>query len=81
MLPTHQKRNRQFRRNTTNKKMTAAYEKGTKHHCRLEALFKGFQEYHITIRKEECQLGMAESKWFGHISSKHDMRAHHQKLR
>ena len=45
--------------------------KGTEHDCRLEALFKRFQEYHITLQKEKCQLGMPEVKWFGHIYSKH----------
>lgn len=47
------------------------YAKGTEQDCRLEALFKRFQEYHITLRKEKYQLGMAEVKWFGHMYSKH----------
>ena len=47
------------------------HEKVTELECRLEALFKRFQEYTITLRKEKCQLGMAKVKWFGHIYSNH----------
>ena len=48
--------------------------KFTEHNCRLEALFKQFQEYHITLQKEKSQPGMAEVKWFGYIYSKHVSR-------
>lgn len=51
------------------------HEKGTEHDCRLKALFKWFQEYHITLWKEKCQLGITEVKWFGHIYYKCGMSA------
>ena len=54
--------------------------KDTEHDCRLELLFKKFQEYDIALWKEKCQLGMAEVKWFDHIYSKHDMSADPSKV-
>lgn len=57
------------------------HEKGTELECRLEALFKRFQEYTITLRKEKSQLGMAKVKWFGHIYSNHGISGKVSKVR
>ena len=47
--------------------------KGTEHDKRLEALFQRFKGHNITLRKEKCQLGLPQVKWFGNFYSKQGM--------
>lgn len=42
---------------------------GNNHNMRLEALFRRFQMFHITLKKK-CQLGVPQVKRFGNIYSK-----------
>ena len=46
---------------------------GKEHDVRLQALLERLQEYNITLRKEKCQFGVQEVKWFGHKYSKQGM--------
>ena len=49
--------------------------KGTEHDKRLEALFQRFKGHNITLRKEKCQLGLPQVKWFENFYSKQGMSA------
>ena len=46
---------------------------GQIHDARLKALLERLEEYNITLRKEKCQFGVPEVKWFGHIYSEQGM--------
>ena len=37
-------------------------------------------DFNLTLRKEKCQLGKAEVKWFGHIFSQQGMSPDPQKV-
>ena len=47
---------------------------------RLEAVLQRCEEYGITLRKEKCQFGKEEVKWFGHIYSKQGMSPDPEKV-
>ena len=41
--------------------------KGEEHDMRLRQVLQRFREAGLTLRKEKCQLGRSEVKWFGMI--------------
>ena len=53
---------------------------GKKHDERLEAVLKRCEEYGITLRREKCQFGKEEVKWFGHVFSKQGMSPDPEKV-
>ena len=53
---------------------------GEEHDRRLDAVLKKFKEYNLTLRKEKCQFGVPEVKWFGNIYSKQGMSADPEKV-
>ena len=55
--------------------------KGEEHDRRLEALLARLKEYGITLRKEKCQLGVQEVKWFGNIYSHQGMSPDPEKVK
>ena len=54
---------------------------GEEHDRRLEAVLMKFKEYNLTLRKEKCQFGVPEVKWFGNIYSKQGMSADPEKVK
>ena len=42
---------------------------GSEHASRLQALLERLEEYNISLRREKCNLGVPEVKWFGRIYS------------
>ena len=49
--------------------------KGEEHDLRLKQVLQRFREAGLTLRKEKCQLGRPEVKWFGMIFSEEGMVA------
>ena len=53
---------------------------GKRHDERLEAVLQRCEKYGITLRKEKCQFGKEEVKWFGHVFSKQGMSPDPEKV-
>ena len=51
------------------------YGNGEEHDRRLREVLQRFREAGLTLRKEKCQLGQREVKWFGMIFSEEGMVA------
>jgi hypothetical protein len=54
--------------------------KGDQHDGRLEEVLKRLQQAGLTLRREKCELGKAETVWFGHVFSAHGMNADEAKV-
>ena len=54
--------------------------KGKEHDVRLVEVLKRLQEFGLTLRKEKCEFGVPEVKWFGQIFSKQGMSPDPEKV-
>ena len=54
--------------------------KGEEHDLRLDALLERLEQYNLTLRKEKCQFGVPQVKWFGSIYSKQGMSPDPEKV-